>query len=414
MANVIYRRARQALGGEVMIPPSKSFSHRAVICAALAKGSVLHNVGASVDIEATKQAMKELLSGDDVEINCHESGSTLRFLIPLAAALGKTARFVGEGRLPSRPIDIYEGLLEEHGVEVKTSGGLPFEIRGQLKSGVFELRGDVSSQFVTGLMLALPLLEGDSEIKLSSPLESSGYVDITLAVLRDFGVEISETETGWSVKGNQNYAPREYTVEGDWSQAAFFLSIAAFSDEKLKVHGLSEASVQGDKECLDIYRRFGLELSFADGVLVAQNPNAKQEHAGLTAQSIDVRQIPDLVPAVAVCAALAKGETRIYNAGRLRIKESDRLQAVCDAINGVGGKAVIQSDELHITGVERFSGGKVDGCNDHRIVMAMAAAALKAEGNIEVTDAYSINKSYPDFFEDYQKIGGLLDVVDIG
>lgn len=416
MTSVIYQKPLAVENSTVLLPPSKSISHRAVICAALSGSDNPRNLGVNADIIATTIAMKALLSSlGNVTIDCNESGSTLRFLIPIAAALGKTATFIGKGRLPSRPIGLYEDLLSSHGVTIETKGGLPLGISGKLNAGIYTLAGNISSQFITGLMFALPLCDGDSEIVLTSTLESAGYVDLTLDVMSDFGIEVETTKCGWKIKGNQSYKPCLYTVEGDWSQAVFFMNIAAFSGRKLLLSGLNRNSLQGDKACIDIYRKFGLEIEFTDnGLLSVFNTNANAPFFGLKAQEIDARQIPDLMPAISMCAALAKGTTHIYGAERLRIKESDRLLAMHNAINVLGGNSRIEKDEMYINGVKSLKNGSVDGVNDHRIVMSVASAAFAGSDKVKVSYAEAIRKSYPDFFNDYRSIGGVADVINMG
>lgn len=424
-------------GGDVTVPPSKSAAHRALLCAALSQGkSTVFNIDRSKDMEATLGAVRALgasavyreedravfldasrlgtIAGG--EIDCLESGSTLRFLIPVAAALGGSWRFIGSGRLPQRPLGVYERLLPEHGVEFQSQGGLPLEISGNLLPGEYALPGNISSQFITGLLLALPLLDGDSTITLTSSLESQGYVNLTLGVLREYGIKITKTPQGWRVPGKQSYRPREYSVEGDWSQAAFFLSMAAVSPEgaKVRLHGLEQDSLQGDKACIERFEGFGLKTRWAGKVLEAWNPNADCPFGGLQGQVIDASQIPDMVPALAVCGALSKGETRIENAGRLRLKESDRLAAMEEAVNSLGGKACSTEDSLILEGVEAFRGGTALGRNDHRVVMALAAAALRSAGDVRVTDERSIEKSYPGFYKDFRNLGGNANVVDLG
>ena len=434
MAQVIYGNHFQ--GGCVKIPPSKSAAHRQVLCAALSRGKCeVSNVDMSEDIKATVAAVTALgakvhfeeetaaltidassLGGQNAVIDCGESGSTLRFLIPIAAALGISARFLGKGRLPQRPLGVYRELLPAHGVEFRSQGGLPLEISGRLKSGVYRLPGDISSQFITGLLLALPLLEGDSEIVLTSPLESKGYVELTLSVLREFGVVAQETSQGWKVPGNQRYAVRNSCVEGDWSQAAFFLCMAALSTTgaSVEIKGLRPNSLQGDRACVDLFRKFGVQISWHGESLMAWNSRASEPYGGLTGFTIDASQIPDMVPALAVCAALSRGETRIVNAQRLRLKESDRLAAMAEALNSVGGKVETTADGLVIQGVPSLGGGVAHGKNDHRVVMAMAAAGLRSKDPLVVTDAQSIRKSYPGFFNDYIMLGGSAHVVDLG
>ena len=432
MSQVIF--GQEFTGGRVEIPPSKSAAHRLVLGAALSRGQcVLSHVDMSEDIAATVGAVEALgvrtsydpetsalsvdargLCGKEAVIDCGESGSTLRFLIPVAAALGARAHFVGRGRLPSRPLGVYEELLPEKGVALDTQGGLPLELSGKLQSGVYRLPGNVSSQFVTGLLMALPLLEGDSEIVLTSPLESQGYVELTLSVLRDFGVSAQATGRGWKVPGGQCYRARSCQVEGDWSQAAFFLCMAAVSGRPVEIAGLREDSLQGDKACVELFGRFGLETRWEGGILQARNPRWEEPYRGLKGFVIDAAQIPDMVPSLAVCAALSQGETRIVHAQRLRLKESDRLAAMEEALQSLGGRVVPTEDGLAIQGVPQLSGGSAQGKNDHRVVMALAAAALGSAGDVTVTDAQSIRKSYPRFFEDFRKLGGSAHVLDLG
>lgn len=423
-------------GGRVMMPPSKSAAHRALLCAGLSGGRCrLSNMDMSEDILATMGALEVLgcrvrfdsgakavevegFAGKPVggEIDCRESGGLLRFIIPIAAALGGRWRFTGRGRLPQRPLGVYGDFLPGHGVGFESEGGLPLVTLGKLEAGVFELPGDVSSQFVTGLLFALPLLAGDSEIRLTSPLESVGYVDMTLQVLGDFGVEAYRTEAGWRVPGGQRYKPRDYRVEGDWSQAAFFLNMAAASPEgaAVRLGGLLPGSLQGDRACVEVFGAFGLETRWEDGWLVAQNPRAREPFGGLAGQVVDMAQITDMAPALSVCAALSRGETRLTNAGRLRLKESDRLAAMEQAINALGGKAGAVGDELVIQGVERFAGGVALGQNDHRVVMALAGAGLRSSAPVRVTDPWAVRKTYPGFYEDFKALGGDACVIELG
>ncbi len=414
------------LHGTVQAPPSKSAAHRAILCAALSHGtSVLHNVAPSEDILATCRAVHALgvetdFSGSDllldagglfcspyVELDCGESGSTLRFLIPIVAAGGISARFTGKGRLPQRPIGIYLDCLPKVGVYCQTQGGLPLSINGKLRPGIFSLPGDVSSQFVTGFLFALPLLDGDSDIRLTTPLQSAGYVDMTIDIMREFGVGIEKTEQGWHIPGGQNYRSRSFTVEGDWSQAAFFLAAGALGNKPVCIKGLRIPSTQGDSAAAEIFARFGAKIEQGDGEVTVY-PSV------LHGIEIDASQVPDLVPILAVTGALAQGETRITGAARLRIKESDRLTAMADGINRLGGKVTELPDGLVIKGVPSFTGGSAKGCNDHRVVMALSVGALKASGPVEITDAHSICKSYPTFFEDYNALGGHANVIHMG
>lgn len=410
--------------GTVNVPPSKSDVHRAIICAAMANGvSRISPVALSNDIKATIGCIKALGADAVLENNvltvdgtnmyknktalldCGESGSTLRFFIPIAAVGNINATFVGKGKLPQRPIGIFTEALPKAGTVCKTEGGLPLEIKGQLKSGIFEIPGNVSSQFITGLLLALPILEGDSEIVLTSPLESVGYIAMTIRTMKQFGVNIQATEKGWHIKGGQSYKTCDYTTDGDWSQAAFFMVLGAVSG-KVTVKGVAKDSTQGDKKCAEILARFGAKVTQLDNEVTV-------EKGELKAITIDASQIPDLVPVLSVCAAFAKGTTKIINAERLRIKECDRLKATAELLNNLGGKVKELSDGLEIAGVSSLKGGNVNGYNDHRIVMSAAVCAARSDEDITATFAMSINKSYPDFYIDYNSIGGKANVLDL-
>ena len=434
MAEVTY--GNEFRGGRVTLPPSKSVAHRAMLCAALSRGScALSHMAGSQDIDATARAIEAL--GGEVRleedrglclvegaglgraqggvIHCGESGSTLRFLIPIACALGGRWTFTGEGRLPRRPLDVYRELLPAHGVRYQDPGRefLPLTVEGRLEPGVFALPGNVSSQFITGLLLALPLLSGDSEIVLTTPLESEGYVNLTLQAMERFGVTACRTSRGWRVPGGQRYRPQDLAVEGDWSQAAFFLTMAALAPAGAQVElaGLSRDSLQGDKACVELFEGFGLDLRWEGDLLLCGNPRAGEPFRGLRGQVIDAAQIPDMVPALSVCAALSQGETAIVNAQRLRLKESDRLAAMEAALTALGGKVLSREDGLVLKGVETLKGGRALGVNDHRVVMALAGAALGSRGPVTVTDAWSVRKSYPGFFDDFMRLGGIAHVL---
>lgn len=411
--------------GTVAAPASKSAAHRAIICAALAQGeSIITPAVMSKDIEATCSAVKALgarvdvdgdkiiISGEhifsnrDAVLDCGESGSTLRFMIPVAAAGRVNAEFTGHGRLPERPIGIYLDCLPKHGVQCVTKGGLPLKTNGKLTAGRYEIAGNISSQFITGLLLALPMAEGDSDIVLTTGLESSDYIDMTVQMQKRFGVSIQRNEYGWHIDGNSRYMPRNTAVEGDWSQAAFFMAMGAIAGE-VTVEGVRMDSLQGDKQCAELFERFGAEVTIGENSVTVK----KGELHGI---EIDARNIPDLVPILSVTAALAKGKTVISGAQRLRIKESDRLESTANMINAIGGKAVQTEDGLIIEGVESFAGGTVDGCNDHRIVMSACAAAMRSKGTVEISDPFAINKSFPNFYEAYNSLGGNAHVINVG
>lgn len=399
------------LSGKVTVPPSKSVAHRMIIAAALAKGkSVISNLSSSVDILATIDCMKALGAKIDFENNtavingiesvpkkavldCCESGSTLRFLIPVACALGVETTFIGRANLPKRPITPLTDELPKHGIEfdfskVKNGESLPCTVNGKLSNGKYFMSGSVSSQFITGLLFALSVLDGDSEIILTSHLQSKPYVDITLGTLKQFGVDITETENGYFIKGGQTLKPFNGTVEGDYSQAAFF-EVANCLGSEISIEGLNVNSFQGDKEIIEICR----EMVYNSG-------------KGLKPFDIDCSDIPDLVPILTVLATFCDGKSYIRNVARLRIKECDRLSAMTENLNKLGGKVKAYEESLEIEGVKSLSGGEVQTFVDHRIAMSMAVAATKCESPLKIIGAECVSKSYPDFFDVYRSLGG--------
>lgn len=418
------------LGGTVAPPPSKSAAHRAVICAALARGeSRVTPYVSSQDIDATMAAMRALgaeisitedgkalcVCGDRIfsvkkaEVPCGESGSTLRFLIPLAAVGGVEAVFTGQGRLPERPLGPYFKLLPAHGCrcERPQGGSLPLHIAGRLTAGRYELPGDISSQFITGLLLALPFCDTDSNILLTTPVESAGYINMTLDIMREFGITIKSTSPQeYHIPGGQGYKSHACGVERDWSQAAFWLASGALGGN-VRCSDMRTNSLQGDMAILSLLRRFGAEVHESAGVV---SVTAQQLH-GI---ELDASQVPDLVPILSVIASLSQGVTRITGAARLRIKESDRLHAMAEGLNALGGQVQELPDGLVIRGVPQLHGGTVDGFHDHRIVMALAIAAQRCTEKVTIRGCESVNKSYPRFFEDYRLTGGYADVVQLG
>ncbi len=387
--------------GKIALPPGKSEEHRALICSFLAGDGEVSPIGDSKDIKATLNAA-DALRNNKTTINCFESASALRFLIPVAAALGKSIKFTGEGSLLKRDVSEYLKILPEHGVKCVSTGRLPFEICGQLQSGIYKISGKVSSQYTTGLLLALPILKGDSEIYFTDPLQSKPYVDLTISVMNKFGVEVEETENGYKIKGNQKYNKCSYKVSGDWSHAAFFLSAAAIGGN-LELLGLDMTSAQGDKEICSIMKKFGADIECGETV--------KCRYSALKGIEIDCRDIPDLVPAVAVTAAFADSKSILSGVGRLRYKESDRLEAICENLKRMGTD-VKCTDECIIINPKPMHGAELMGYNDHRIVMAFSVAAMFAEGGSTITDAESIEKTYPAFFEDFNSIGGQANVIN--
>lgn len=418
------------ISGQLSAPPSKSVSHRAVICAALAEGhSVVSNVLLSEDILATCDAMRALgakiemrpegktncytleIDGTDnpsavhQTIDCRESGSTLRFVIPIAALDAEKTIFRGHGRLADRPLDPYHEELTQKGMTWQapdSSKTLPLTLSGKLSAGTFSLPGNISSQFITGLLFALPLLSQDSVIKVTTAMESAPYVAITLAVLRAFGIQITVSEDFryYTILGGQTYQANHYHVEGDYSQAAFWLAMGVLG-KSVTVTGLAEETTQGDAAIVDFIRQMGGKLISIDG-------GYRAEPSTLHGITMDVSQCPDLVPVLAVLAAGATGESAITHAERLRLKESDRLSAMAEVLTVLGVSVKQQPDGLIITGTSTFSGGTIDAHNDHRIAMAAAVAAVRAENPVTIIGADAVKKSYPDFWEDYQKLGGKL------
>lgn len=400
MADLLVRPG--ILSGDLAVPPSKSMAHRAAICSALAGDIRLAGLSGeemSKDIETTIEAMQSLLGGG-TELFCSESGSTLRFLIPLAAGLGKTVTFTGTGRLPSRPLGEYAGILGDKGVrlEFPQTGTLPLRISGQLRAGDFFVPGDISSQYVTGLLMTLPLLGGNSRIHLTSELESAPYVEMTIQVMRHFGVRVECLADGYAVDGNQTYQRIPYKVEGDYSQAAFWM-VANYLGSRIALTGLNESSVQGDKKIISILNDYRKIESISGDKPVYE---------------IDASQIPDLVPVVAVAAANTRAFTRIIHAQRLRYKESDRLQTTACLIRGIGGKVMETPDGLEIDGGDELAGGIADSAGDHRIAMAAAIAALHTRDGVTIQNYRCIEKSYPSFFKEFERIGGCCHELDVG
>lgn len=401
------------LSGRVTVPPSKSVAHRLIICAAFAQGrSVIENIYPSKDIIATAQAMKAFGADITLEngravvcgigqipktalVDCNESGSTLRFLIPVASALGITATFTGnlKSKLPERPITPYLIELPEHGVTFDYHNTMPFTVSGQLTSGVFKIGGDMSSQFITGLILALSLLDGDSEIVLTSHLESKPYVDITISAMAKFGVEVTETEKGYYIKGGQKFTCTDVVCEADYSQAAFYYVAKALGSD-IEISGLSSDSSQGDKKIVEICEE------------MVYNKNG-----GLKPFRLDCSDTPDLVPVLTVLAGFCQGVSEIYNVRRLRIKECDRLAAISECLNKIGGRVEALEDKLIITGVQSLEGGEVEAFNDHRIAMSMAVASTRCRNPLVINGAECVSKSYPDFWEHFKALGGNFEEI---
>ena len=406
------------LNGTVNIIPSKSQAHRALICAALAdKPSLVECEVTSNDIDATAECLralgaeilfkqncfdvspiKNIEHTDVARLPCLESGSTFRFLLPIAAALGREVSFELKGRLPERPLSpLYEELVR-NGCCLSPQGSSPFTIKGKLSSGNYSLNAGVSSQFISGLLFSLPLLQGDSKIELTGKIESFPYIELTLSMLEKFAVEVIYKDTCFYIHGAQKYrSPGKVRVEGDWSNAAFWFAAGAVGGNGITCTGLDIHSRQGDRAMLDILARFGASIEISNFAVTV----SKGELRGI---EIDAGDIPDLVPILSVVAAAAKGETVIRNAGRLRGKESDRLAAATSVLSELGTDIKETKDGLIIHGGIRLKGGTVSSWRDHRIAMSAAIAAVLCDGPVIIQDAGAVNKSYPGFFDERSKL----------
>lgn len=426
-------------GGTVGAIASKSQAHRLLICAALSPGeSRVVCSESSADIEATVRCLDALgahinyvsggfnvrpirapVVGERV-LDCGESGSTLRFMLPVACALGVDAAFHMGGRLPSRPLSpLYEELIS-HGCALSPQGMNPLHTSGQLSGGRFTIPGNISSQFFSGLMFALPLLAVDSQIRIIGTLESRPYIDMTVAALNEFGIAVKSDENCYRIKGNQRYTAKEtVSVEGDWSNAAFWLCAGAIgaarlgdgrqasasSDNAVTVTNLKPDSLQGDKSILTILERFGARVIYGtDSVTVSRG--------SLKGIDIDAGDTPDLVPILAAVASVADGKTMIYNAERLRIKESDRLKTVTETLRTLGADITETKDGLIVIGKNQLTGGMVSSHGDHRIAMTAAIVSAACRDMVTIEEAEAVSKSYPGFFKDFAALGGNTEEVN--
>ncbi|MDR1940694.1 MAG: 3-phosphoshikimate 1-carboxyvinyltransferase [Clostridiales bacterium] len=410
------------LKGRLPVITSKSAAHRIMICAAAAdKPTAVTGLNDSADVAATRRCLTALgASFDDacggvtvvtpirlseskkpaeyVDLYCGESGSTLRFLLPFAAAIGARARFFCEGRLPERPIDDLIAVMTKNGAKITREGGA-IVVGNGISAGLYRVGGKVSSQFTSGLLMALPTLCGQSKIICDADAESKGYIDLTFDIIKKFGADAEFADGIYDVRGGRPYvSPQKITVEGDWSNAAFFIVAAALNGD-VTLCGLDVNSRQPDKKILEIIRRMGGDIK------IEANGDIAIKKSRLTAVDIDAGEIPDLVPVLSVAAGAAKGRAVIYNAGRLRLKESDRLAAAAAMINIAGGRAAIDGDSLIIDGADAYRPAVIDSVNDHRMAMSAAVLAYAADGEITVTNARAVEKSYPKFFDDLKKLG---------
>lgn len=475
------------LSGYVKIPPSKSMAHRAIICASLSQGvSRISNIDFSDDIIATIEGMRSLgasieiendvliidgtdflknksqdnrddkiinensIKADSIEprtIDCNESGSTLRFLVPISLVSRNYVKFIGRGNLGKRPLKTYYDIFDKQGIEYSFKDGeMDLTIDGALRGDVFQVKGNISSQFISGLLFTLPLLEKDSKIVITTNLESKGYIDLTLDIIDKFGVVIVNNDyKEFIIKGGQSYKPTDYKVEGDYSQAAFFFSAGALGNN-VECLDLNVDSYQGDKECIDILERMGAKLfskSFdkktikeyskdkVQNVYAIDDENMFEKESiyekidishiegveenilsikgeKLKATVIDASQCPDIIPVLTVVASLSEGETRVVNGERLRIKECDRLNAICTELNKLGANIVELDNGLVINGVKTLEGGTVYSHKDHRIAMSLAIASTMCKEEVILEEPDCVSKSYPAFWEDFKKLGGKI------
>jgi len=404
--------------GSVAAPCSKSFVHRALLCSALADAPVSIRFGQScADIDATIQCIRALggtvtqqaadlyeilpitQPAADAVLNCGESGSTLRFILPVAAAVGAAATVTGQGRLPERPIGPLTEQLVKNGCRIEGER-LPVKLSGQLHGGTYRIPGNVSSQFLSGLLMALPRLEENSRVVCTTALHSAGYVQMTLAVMRMFGVQPVLTQDGYEIRAQEHYhSPGCVDAEGDWSAAAALFCAAAVHGS-VTVHGLQLQSEQPDKQILQLLSRMGAQVQvLSEGITV--------QHDRLHAIDMDASEVPDLVPAFAAVASVAQGTTRIYHAERLRHKESDRLACTADTLQRLGADMDVLPDGLLIRGQERLQGGETCSHQDHRLAMAAAVAAGACQTAVHIAQAEAVGKSYPAFWRHMAELGGM-------
>lgn len=424
------------LGGRVAAIASKSMAHRLLILAALSSGTCDINCNASSeDIEATIRCI-EALGGTVAPtrlgfrvtpipsagepgcplgpiLDCGESGSTLRFMLPVACALGANARFVVRGRLAERPLSPLYERISSHGCTLSPQGTWPLETSGQLCTGRYVLPGNVSSQYISGLLLAASVLKGTTQILVREPVQSAPYVTLTINALNSFGVRVDKGReyvgdawhASYVLDPSASSRPKAHVVdvEGDWSNAAFWLAAGALDERPVTVTGLNLASAQGDRAILAALALFGAQIARSSTEITVRS-------APLRPVELDVSDIPDLVPPLVAVAARAAGTTRLKNAGRLRLKESDRLATTSAAVCALGGDAWVEGDDLFVRGASRLAGGTVDAAGDHRIAMLGALLATHARQPSTILGAHCVSKSYPRFFEDFASLGGICNV----
>ncbi|MBU1020471.1 MAG: 3-phosphoshikimate 1-carboxyvinyltransferase [Firmicutes bacterium] len=408
--------------GKISAPPSKSLSHRALICAALSNGqSIISNLTYSDDVLATMSALQILgakfdrqddslivrglrkIKSSNVKVDCNESGSTLRFLIPLFSLSNKKVVFTGKKSLISRPQTIYKKIFDEDQNLFEVTEE-EITINGSIKAREYYLRGDVSSQFISGLMFALPLLNSDSKIIIDGVLESKSYIDLTISMLDEFGIKIKEFTDGFYIEGNQTYHAHNYQVEGDFSQAAFFL-VGGSLNGASNISNLDHDSKQGDKAIINIIKESKGKVIYTENGFITESTQTY-------GSEIDLSDCPDLGPIVSLLASVSTGTTIIKNIHRLRLKESDRVKTTVETLSKLGADITSNENEIIIVGKPALTGGvTVDSFNDHRIAMMVSIASSVCVDSIILTNANAVTKSYPNFFDDFQRMGGVYKLI---
>lgn len=415
-----------AINGELKSIPSKSLLHRVIILSGISKDreTKLENVNTiSKDIEATLTCMEKLgakikVEGDSiriaslgnikkskVELHCRESGTTLRLLLPLVSTFSKTATVDCSEGLRKRPIRELIETLEESGLYFEEKE-FSIKISGNVNSDFFRISGDISSQYVSGLLLLSSLLDQKSSIYLTTKLESRAYVNITIKVLRDFGIIVNELEEGvFEIYGERDkiLPPKEYQIEGDWSNAAFFIAGGCLGDS-IKMYGLNLESSQGDKKVVQILKKAGAILTCSDDCISSNGSH-------LNSFEVDFSETPDLFPILSVVAALSKGQSVLKGGERLKLKESNRIESTFQMLKSLGADVKKRDDGLIIQGREILDGGIVNSFNDHRIVMSATMASIICKEPVSIVNAGAVKKSYPNFFDDFKKVGGFFDVI---
>lgn len=409
------------LGGSVRVPASKSMAHRLLICSALADApSRIICPDSNDDVEATAACLRELgatikySEGEfrvwpiekpcrEAILDCGESGSTLRFMLPVAAALEADATFMASGRLPERPLGPLHDAMCAHGVQMPGLREWPLKCKGRLQGGQYDIDASISSQFISGLLMALPLAHEDSTLTLTGNIESAAYIEMTLSAMRHFGIDIERRQNTFYIKGQQYYSPMpRLQVEGDWSAAAFWLTAGCIGSNAISCTDIDYSkSLQGDRQIVDFLKQMGADIRM-DGLKVTAYPSR------LIATELDCSGTPDLVPALAVAAASAQGATILKGVSRLRLKESDRISSILRMLSAFGVKADATQDTLLISGSTISNAESVDCCHDHRIAMAAAILSTKCDNPVSLKGVECVSKSYPAFFTDLRSLGGRI------